>query len=409
MGLRIENRPGFTVEEAKKAFLRFREACGETPSRSGYIVWSTGRADVPSCKVLIRLIAGEAASWSGVLEVMSLDAASVERQRRTKIGRYQRDDCAHAIRCCCRDLSHMPLSTEYERWRKSQSGEYPGYLTVIRFGDPDYPQSQRWARALKALVQAAPDNDHQPRKVRRGEMRTISELIQTVLDCSEDMNGDVPSSYAYDLWSEAVVSQGGNPPTSTTLRRRLGGDEIPGGRWDEVLRAAGLNPEEKSLLRREELAVRQRARCNEALQQFTEIFGGFAPLSIYLRWAMIDESLPSLCSVFYWLTPNNRTWDAVAEAAGFRDTPRVFPCREEVRKKFRRSIASASRCIDALRRYRHEHGGALPVFHSYRRWRKFRVHEIHESEILFRLAPNDWTWSTALMNANGRLRDEHGP
>jgi len=401
----------YTTQDCFAALRLYLKETEEVPSRSGYSAWCVGR-DVPATSTILGIIVGRRdrkARWKKVLKAADMSASDVEKRRREKISRFSKESCRRAIEDCRSKLHRLPNTTEYNEWRNAHSG-YPSYLTIVRKGDPKFPKSQSWNEALRGLgyESGLPERDYTTNVI--PPERCVQDLVDAVLVCAAEL-GDVPSSYAYDRFVEEHRSEESTLPTSTTLRRRLGGpDDTTGGRWRDVLVYCGLNPKQQSAAKSRNFREQQRSRCEAAIKAFTEQLGGFSTVPNYVRWSLMDETRPSVTSILSWLAPRCRSWVRVGRAVFGRRLCMATATVAEVDAISLPKLAPRRTCINALRAFVADSGGELPSFLGYRLWRQRNSYKRlpTEGEILCQLAPLGGSWSTALANANGELSGFRG-
>jgi hypothetical protein len=382
----------YTIQECLEALLKFQEDRKEVPARSQYNVWCVGK-EIPSGNALLRVLSPERKSWDEVLRYLDLTSEHVRKQKRRKQSSFLIENCKTALRECSKEFQHTPQQIQYHEWQKRQSLPYPSAQTVVRLGDPGYPESKSWYTALNNL---GFDISSIPRqmKTRQGVFRTKEELIVELFSCYQELS-EVPSSYLYDQWVKERVEMGDNPPTQTTLRRRLDPEDK---KWHQVLTNAGLDPKLMSQKSRNQRIREQTDRCILTLRNFADYFKGVAPLNLYLRWSMLDSDRASVGCILNRIGGEHRSWNHALQQAGLDECEQITSNEALERNGTLPAISTKKECIEALKRYEEEFG-YTPSVSSYRYWSAHHKVKVTEGEILYRLSPESWNWSTALERA----------
>jgi len=383
----------YTRELCISALKQFISDRGQIPSRTQYMEWCVGKTDTPSTRVILNFLAKKKRTWKEVLEVLGYTKEQVRKQTNSKQSKFTRKSCIEALNACCKALGHSPQQVQYGAWLAEQVVQYPSSQSIVRLGDPDYPNRKSWINALSFL---GIDTVSIPKRVitRKGITRTRDELIIELLSCHTDI-GEVPSSYAYDFWVQDRVKNGDNPPTQTTLRRRL---DTEGNTWAGVLRNAGLDPEKISEKSNRLKTEAEEARCKESLRAFVEHFTGLPPLSLYLRWSMLDPNRASLTCILNRIGGRNRKWNHAIKQAGLDSYETISSDEALKRNGFLPAISTKEECVEALRKCR-DSLTHPPGISAFRYWAAQNNCTVTEIEILYRLSPDNWKWSTALDRA----------
>jgi len=122
-------------------------------------------------------------------------------------------------------------------------------------------------------------------------------------------DGQVPSTTAYDRWRKVTEfsQKKSRFPTSTTIRIVLDPAEH---KWENALRAGGLDPRKMMASARVSESLAQAAKCLEALRLFSKEHTGKLPsLRGYTAWArQKNGSTPSREAILTALDPETRSW-----------------------------------------------------------------------------------------------------
>ena len=382
----------YSEQDCLAALLQYQEERKEIPTRSGYMTWCVEKS-VPSAGVLIRELAPESASWDQVLEKLEVKPEKVKQQRSAKHSSYTVTNCKNAVQSCAIDLGHSPQMKEYDSWRKKRQDKTPSALTIVRLADPLFPQRQSWKAALKHLEL---DTESIPKRtiVNAGIVRDVLELESGLLQCATDLD-EVPSSYAYDSWRQERLSYGDSLATQTTLRRRLAPEENS---WAAVLGSVGLDASKISSVSKQKRREKFIERAKQSLQSFAETFDGLAPLSLYLRWSMLDPNRSSVNSIIYWLASKSRSWQEALATAEVDHLERISSEQALLTNVHLPTLASRTECSAAVALYV-EQNRSLPTVQRYRVWQAENANLPSDQEIVFQFDNDTWRWATAIDNA----------